>query len=336
MHAFNEHNGNEACQSFHGLPPNYVQPIFSPATFDMNPMQINTRNPDGSGKRGGPLPRASAAPPNASYSGLLECPCSTRRKFEFGGHVTRAAGTCGADAEEARRAEDPWASPHDKRKLGDWPVGNATECFEAAASLFGGSGSNMANYFGKAYSGKRLRNSFDGQVGFEFQTVANFEVLALGRATYNDKALQEDVVVTIWDAKTRQPVVQTAVGPSSPMLDAYAYEELAASVPLLAGKKYRITQMCTNGMADVWDDEVDDSAPTSPVAAFGQGVFSSGTDASAYPDQEDGNHRRPGMVTFFVKGSGTSNQERDSVGHRSSCGMLSDSIGRLCLRGHLE
>ena len=41
-------------------------------------MQINTLNPDGTGTRGGPLPRASAAPPGAAYSGLLECPCTTR------------------------------------------------------------------------------------------------------------------------------------------------------------------------------------------------------------------------------------------------------------------
>ena len=41
-------------------------------------MQINTLNPDGSGTRGGPLPASSAAPKGAAYSGLLECPCTTR------------------------------------------------------------------------------------------------------------------------------------------------------------------------------------------------------------------------------------------------------------------
>lgn len=78
VQSFNENNGNEARQSFHGLPKGYVQPIWSPSTFSMTVMQINTLNPDGSGKRGGPLPRGSKAPPNASYSGLLECPCTTR------------------------------------------------------------------------------------------------------------------------------------------------------------------------------------------------------------------------------------------------------------------
>ena len=41
-------------------------------------MQINTLSPDGPGHRGGPLPAASAAPPGAAYSGILECPCTTR------------------------------------------------------------------------------------------------------------------------------------------------------------------------------------------------------------------------------------------------------------------
>lgn len=78
--AFNEHNGNEHRQSFHGYPHGYVQPVYRPASMVLTPMQINTRNPDGSGRIGGPLPRTSQAPTNASYSGLLECPCTTRTK----------------------------------------------------------------------------------------------------------------------------------------------------------------------------------------------------------------------------------------------------------------
>ena len=78
IQAFNEHNGNEARVTYHGLPAGFAQPLLSPQTFVFNPMQINTLNPDGSGKRGGPLPRASAAPKGAAYSGLLECPCTTR------------------------------------------------------------------------------------------------------------------------------------------------------------------------------------------------------------------------------------------------------------------
>ena len=58
VQAWNEHNGNEARQSYHGLPRDTVQPIRSPQRFVMNPMQINTKNPNGPG-RGGPLPKES-------------------------------------------------------------------------------------------------------------------------------------------------------------------------------------------------------------------------------------------------------------------------------------
>jgi len=78
VQSFNEHNGNEHRQSYHGYPRGFVQPIHRPERFVFNPMQINTRNPDGTGQVGGPLPRSSQAPPNASYSGLLECPCTSR------------------------------------------------------------------------------------------------------------------------------------------------------------------------------------------------------------------------------------------------------------------
>ena len=80
---FSEANGGEFRQSFHGYPRNYAQLIRSPRYFDLQPMQIDTRNRDPryinqSKFVAGILPRKSAAPPNATYSGLLECPCTTR------------------------------------------------------------------------------------------------------------------------------------------------------------------------------------------------------------------------------------------------------------------
>ena len=67
-------------------------------------MQINTLNPDGSGMRGGPLPRSSAAPPGAAYSGILECPCSTRRVID------RVAGTIDGARFDPQCASDPMVS----------------------------------------------------------------------------------------------------------------------------------------------------------------------------------------------------------------------------------
>ena len=123
--SFSEHNGNEARQTYHGLPigegkVQYIVPLESPTTFTFGPMQINTRNPDGSGKRCSlasncPLPKHHNSVPGAAWNGVIECPCTDRVEKEFGGHLTKADGeTCGKAA-----------------------VANASECFIAAAALLG-------------------------------------------------------------------------------------------------------------------------------------------------------------------------------------------------------
>ena len=67
---------------FHGAPSGYALPVWSPGSFVLTVMQIDTN--DGSGKRGGPLPAikrpggATPAPEETHYNPLLECPCTTR------------------------------------------------------------------------------------------------------------------------------------------------------------------------------------------------------------------------------------------------------------------
>ena len=61
-------------------------------------MQIDTHNRDynGTGFKAGPLPKASCAPPNAIYSGILECPCTDRiRKENITIYSTIINGNCG-------------------------------------------------------------------------------------------------------------------------------------------------------------------------------------------------------------------------------------------------
>jgi len=77
---FSEGNGGEFRKSFHGYPQGKAQLLESPVSFLIEPMQIDTKNREYNGTdfRPGLLPKSSAAPPDASYSGLLECPCATR------------------------------------------------------------------------------------------------------------------------------------------------------------------------------------------------------------------------------------------------------------------
>merc|ERR1719167_222303 len=111
---FSEGNGGEFRKSFHGYPKGFAQFIESPTTFHIQPMQIDTKNRhyNGSDFRADLLPKASAAPPNASYSGLLECPCTDRivKKIEMT-YATQSSGLCKTN------------------------VANASECFEAVGKV---------------------------------------------------------------------------------------------------------------------------------------------------------------------------------------------------------
>merc|ERR1712038_1416300 len=114
---FSEGNGGEFRKSFHGYPKGFAQFIESPTTFHIQPMQIDTKNRhyNGSDFRADLLPKASAAPKDAAYSGLLECPCTDRiRKTIEIEYSTQSKGSCTTR------------------------VGNATECFVAASKVQGG------------------------------------------------------------------------------------------------------------------------------------------------------------------------------------------------------
>jgi len=111
---FSEGNGGEMRLSYHGYPKGYAQLIRSPDRVAINPMQIDTmnRNHTGPDFKAGPLPRSALSPPGARYSGLLECPCTTRLHKEWHtAYGTQEGGTC--------------------KK----PVQNESECFRAARSV---------------------------------------------------------------------------------------------------------------------------------------------------------------------------------------------------------
>ena len=81
-------NGGEYRKSYHGMPPGTAQVVASPSVFHIQPMQIDTKNRDGSmetpeqGFTPGPYPKSAVAPrtgPDATYSGLLVSPRATLR-----------------------------------------------------------------------------------------------------------------------------------------------------------------------------------------------------------------------------------------------------------------
>merc|ERR1719392_176529 len=112
-----EGNGGEFRKSYHGYPKGFAQLVESPTTFHIQPMQIDTKNRHYNGTDFKPdlMPKASLAPPDAAYSGLLECPCTDRivKKIEHS-FTTQVTGECGT------------------------PINNETLWLEAAASVANG------------------------------------------------------------------------------------------------------------------------------------------------------------------------------------------------------
>ena len=143
--AFGAANGGEARGSFHGYAPGFAQIIQSPHTFQITPMQIDTWNRDEMDLNDpnvrfvralnlklshensfttytqvpGPVPRTNLAPTHgvdAIYSGLLECPLTTRvEKVLNSAYLTEMNG---------KQCETSIATPQ--------------KCFEATKSLLKG------------------------------------------------------------------------------------------------------------------------------------------------------------------------------------------------------
>ena len=122
---FGYSNGGEYRKTYHGLVPPFAQLVDSPTTVHITPMQIDTWNraemnlTGGSKFVPGPAPTNSYAPTSgvdAIYSGLLECPLTTRiRKQLTGGGWN-----------------DSFAVQLDTC---DHTIETATDCFAAAAEI---------------------------------------------------------------------------------------------------------------------------------------------------------------------------------------------------------
>lgn len=90
---FAEGNGGEMRRSYHGY-PHGAQLLFSPSTFQIEPMQIDTLNREQPGPPflPGPLPASAPFHNGMTTSPLLECPCTTRVKREVHHDFSLARG----------------------------------------------------------------------------------------------------------------------------------------------------------------------------------------------------------------------------------------------------
>ena len=97
--AFSEGNGNEHRRSYKGYAKGFAQLIHSPVSFTNNAMMINTnkrlvpKSVDPSpGVISTLLPRGSLSPPDATYAGIMECPCTDRKPKVLDGYAVSTSG----------------------------------------------------------------------------------------------------------------------------------------------------------------------------------------------------------------------------------------------------
>jgi hypothetical protein len=137
-------NGGEYQKSYHGLAPPFAQIVESPQQVHVYPMQIDTWNRDKMNLTGGafvpgPYPKNARAPvtgPDAVYSGILECPLTTRIRK----HTTATWNA--SNAAQIFSCEKPQHC--------QTAPGTAEECFAAAKELPGLAGVTISEDQGQS------------------------------------------------------------------------------------------------------------------------------------------------------------------------------------------
>jgi len=113
VQVFSEGNGNEHQGSFKGYAKGIAQLIESPVSFVEAPMIINTNKRLTHDESPGHvnnklLPRKSLAPPGAGYSGLVECPCTSRKAKILDNYTSQSSGSCAEEVESIPECEAAW------------------------------------------------------------------------------------------------------------------------------------------------------------------------------------------------------------------------------------
>ena len=235
---FSEGNGGEYRASFHGYPNNYAQLLYSPRYFNLQPMQIDTRNRDpkyinDSVFHAGLLPKRSAAPINADYSGLLECPCTTRiNKTIIHNYDSQTNGYC------------------------DKNIMNVTECYNQAVILNGGSNSiknasiiKNADYPSGCFF---VRDKNGEMVNISLNMYnSNFEC-GKDSKVFNGEILSDPITNVGLNISISDHVTITMRGPSN------LWYGVAFNAHVMADLPYAII---VNGTGDVFEDKLGNHDP---------------------------------------------------------------------------
>lgn len=145
------------------------------------------------------------------------------------------------------------------------------------------------------------RNDWAGDVGISFVAETNCVVTALGRHADNG-ALLETATVTLWSVDTATCLAAVDVGPFSAVEGHYAFDPLTAGVVVHVGREYRVSQQCWVKMRDKWFDgqaSLED-VTTRTASSYAQFVGGVCRNDDGFPNREDGEYRRAGIVNFKI------------------------------------
>ncbi|ETW08019.1 hypothetical protein, variant 1 [Aphanomyces invadans] len=161
----------------------------------------------------------------------------------------------------------------------------------------------LYNVFSKLYTGEK--DHFEGQIGFQFEAMASFTLVALGRSVNparNGGKLLHKHTVRLWDEASQALLGSVTVSTSSPSDGmGYVYDYLDTPLRLSHGKLYRLTtQEFANG-GDPWykkenlpDEEYDRS-----FIKILRDCYASGS--TGFPNSQNLTGAAYGVPTFLVE-----------------------------------
>nr|CCA25867.1 HECT E3 ubiquitin ligase putative [Albugo laibachii Nc14] len=159
------------------------------------------------------------------------------------------------------------------------------------------------NVFSQLYTGDK--DHFDGQIGFQFEAVSTFCILALGRSvnsSRNGGCLLRAHSLRLWEESSQILIAKTIVNSSS-KIDSmgYVFEILQTPVKLMQGKLYRLTTHEYANSGDPWykkENAPDEKYDNSYIRILRDCYASA---SCAFPSSQNLSRAAYGVPTFYVK-----------------------------------
>lgn len=159
------------------------------------------------------------------------------------------------------------------------------------------------NVFKQLYTGDK--DHFEGQIGFQFEAVSTFCILALGRSvntSRNGGRLLRAHSIRLWEESSQMLIAKTSVTSYSKADSmGYVFEALKTPVKVMQGKLYRLTTHEYANSGDSWykkENAPDEKYENSYIRILRDCYASA---SCAFPSSQNLSGAAYGVPTFFVQ-----------------------------------